>query len=98
MREVSFKFNMESSDNETIKQAVAEGFSLAILSLHTLGLELKTNRACILNVEGFPVLRNWYIALLRDKRLSSAAMAFKEFVLTQARNFIRLPKTRIQTK
>ncbi len=97
-RHVPFKFSMELSDNETIKQAVAEGFSLAIVSLHTLELELKTKRVCVLNVEGFPVLRNWYVAHLSDKRLSPVASAFKEFVLTEARRFIRLPDTGIRKK
>ncbi len=97
-RRVPFKFSMELSDNETIKQAVAEGFSLAIVSLHTLELELKTKRVCVLDVEGFPIIRNWYVAHLREKRLSPVASAFKEFVLTEARRFIRLPDTGIRQK
>ncbi len=98
MRDVPFKFSMELSDNETIKQAVAEGFNLAIVSLHTLELELMTRRVCVLDVKGFPIPRNWYIAHLKDKRLSPVATAFKEFVLMEARRFIRLPETGIRTQ
>jgi len=88
---VPFCFNMELSDNETIKQTVAEGFNLAIVSLHTLELELKTKRVCILNVTGFPIISHWYLAHLREKSLSPVAEAFKEFVLTKASRYIRLP-------
>ncbi|MCB1754101.1 MAG: LysR family transcriptional regulator [Gammaproteobacteria bacterium] len=97
-QDVPFKFSMELSDNETIKQAVAEGFSLAIVSLHTLELELMARRVCVLDVDGFPIIRNWYIAHLKDKRLTPVASAFKEFVLTEAKRFIRLPETGIRTR
>jgi len=89
--DIPFLFNMELSDNETIKQTVAEGFNLAVVSMHTLELELKAQRVCILDVVGFPVINNWYLAHLSEKRLSPVATAFKEFVLTEARRYIREP-------
>lgn len=95
--DVAFKYTMELSDNETIKQAVAEGFDLGIVSLHTLEQELMTGRICVLDVKGFPIPRNWYIAHLKDKRLTPVATAFKEFVLLEASNFIRLPDTGLTT-
>ena len=95
--DVAFRYTMELSDNETIKQAVAEGFDLAIVSLHTLEQELMTGRICVLDVKGFPIPRNWYIAHLKDKSLTPVAAAFKEFVLGEASNFIRLPETGLTT-
>lgn len=77
--------SMEMETNEAIKQAVQAGMGLGVLSLHSIELELETKRLVMLNVEHFPLLRHWFIVHRRNKRLSSAALAFKEFLLTGAR-------------
>jgi DNA-binding transcriptional LysR family regulator len=77
--------SMEMSSNEAIKHAVQAGLGLGILSLQTLELELALKRLVVLKVEGFPILRHWYIVHRADKRLSPAAQAFKAFVLEAAR-------------
>ena len=79
------KSSMEMSSNEAIKQAVQAGLGLGILSLQTLEMELALKRLAVLKVEGFPIMRHWYIVHRADKRLSPAAQAFKEFVLGAAR-------------
>ena len=76
--------SMEMSSNEAIKQAVQAGLGLGILSLQTLEMELALKRLAVLQVEGFPIMRHWYIVHRADKRLSPAAQAFKEFVLKDA--------------
>ena len=76
--------SMEMSSNEAIKQAVQAGLGLGILSLQTLEMELALKRLAVLQVEGFPIMRHWYLVHRADKRLSPAAHAFKEFVLTDA--------------
>lgn len=78
------RISMEMETNEAIKQAVQAGMGLGILSLHSIELELETHRLAILDVEHFPLLRHWFVAHRRNKRLSSAALAFKEFLLTEA--------------
>lgn len=78
--------SMEMETNEAIKQAVQAGMGLGILSLHSIELELETKRLAMLNVEHFPLLRHWFVAHRSNKRLSSAALAFKEFLLTEARS------------
>lgn len=77
--------SMEMSSNEAIKQAVQAGLGLGILSLQTLEMELALKRLAVLQVEGFPIMRHWYVVHRADKRLSPAAQAFKEFVLKEAR-------------
>ena len=77
------QISMEMETNEAIKQAVRAGMGLGILSLHSVELELETKRLSILNVEHFPLLRHWFVAHRSNKRLSSAAMAFKKFLLVQ---------------
>jgi len=88
---VDFSTGIEMTSNEAIKQAVEAGLGLGIVSAHTLELELETQRLKILDVEAFPIQRYWYILQRKGKRLSPAAIAFKQFVLEQAAAFIRLP-------
>jgi len=76
------RISMEMETNEAIKQAVGAGMGLGILSLHSIELELETARLVMLDVEHFPLLRHWFIAHRSNKRLSSAALAFKEFLLS----------------
>ena len=87
---VSFHTGIEMTSNEAIKQAVEAGLGLGIVSIHTLELELETKRLVILDVEDFPVMRHWHIVQRSGKRLSPVAQTFKQFVLEEAEQFIRL--------
>jgi DNA-binding transcriptional LysR family regulator len=71
----------EMSTNEAIKQAVQAGMGLGILSVHTVALELETRRLVVLDVQSFPIRRNWYVVHRKGKRLSTVAQAFKGFLL-----------------
>jgi DNA-binding transcriptional LysR family regulator len=79
---------MEMASNETIKQAVMAGMGLSFLSLHTIGLELETNRLAMLDVRGLPVMRDWHVARLAAKRLSPPAEAFRRFVLDEGKAIV----------
>jgi DNA-binding transcriptional LysR family regulator len=81
---LAIRTSMEMSSNEAIKQAVQAGLGLGILSLQTLELELALKRLVVLNVEGFPIMRHWYVVHRADKRLSPVAREFKAFVLDSA--------------
>jgi DNA-binding transcriptional LysR family regulator len=83
-RGLEIRSSMEMSSNEAIKQAVQAGLGLGILSLQTLEMELSLKRLAVLDVEGFPIMRQWYVVHRADKRLSPAAQAFKDFVLEPA--------------
>jgi DNA-binding transcriptional LysR family regulator len=79
------------SSNEAIKQAVQAGLGLGIVSIHTLELELELKRVAIVNAEGFPILRHWYIVYRKGKRLSPIASEFRNFVINQAKDLWPLP-------
>lgn len=83
---------MEMSRNEAIKHAVMAGLGLGIVSVHTLEMEFTLRRLVALNVEGFPVIKDWYIVHREEKRFSAAAEAFKAFVLEEGNNLIRIPQ------
>lgn len=82
---------MEMSRNEAIKHAVMAGLGLGIVSVHTLEMEFKLKRLVVLNVEGFPILKDWYIVHREGKRFSAAAQAFKEFVSQEGSKLIKIP-------
>jgi DNA-binding transcriptional LysR family regulator len=80
---LALKVSMEMASNETIKQAVIAGMGVSLLSLHIVGLELATRRLAILDVAGLPIVRNWYVVHLAQKRLSPVAEALKGFLLAE---------------
>lgn len=79
---------MEMSSNETIKQAVMAGMGLAFLSLHTIGLEVRSGLMVVLDVEGTPVMRTWNIVRLKSKLMSPAAEAFRYFIIERGEAYL----------
>ena len=82
--EVPLHVSMHMGNNSAIKQGVAAGLGIALISRVALDMELETNRLVILDVEGFPIMRQWRIVHLKDKHLSATALAFKSFLLEHA--------------
>ncbi len=74
---------MSMPSNETIKQAVMAGMGLSFLSLRTVRHELASGRIALIDIEGLPQINHWYISHLSHKKLSPAALAFKEFLVEQ---------------
>ncbi|MEW5754921.1 MAG: LysR family transcriptional regulator [Pseudomonadota bacterium] len=73
------KVRMELGSNEAIKHAVVGGLGIAVLSLHTLVLEGTEGPLDVLDVEGFPIERKWYLVHSKEKALSPIAKAFLDF-------------------
>ena len=74
-------FIMEMSSNEAIKQAVMAGLGVSMVSLHTIGLELRSGLIVAPHVEGLPLMRRWHLVNAAAKMLSPAAEAFRYFIL-----------------
>jgi DNA-binding transcriptional LysR family regulator len=83
------KITMEMSSNETIKQAVMAGMGLSLLSLHTIGLELRAGLLKLPDIEGTPIMRMWNIVRLQAKTLSPAAEAFRYFMIENGEAHLR---------
>jgi DNA-binding transcriptional LysR family regulator len=79
---------MEVSSNETIKQAVMAGMGISFISIHTVALELAVGKLVTLNVTGLPLIRDWFVIHMRDKRLSPIATAFRAFLLEHGATLI----------
>ncbi len=76
---IHFKVRMELGSNEAIKQAIAGGLGLAVLSQNTLG-DPAAEELAVLDVTGFPVRRSWYLVWPRGKQLSVVAATFVDFL------------------
>lgn len=86
---IPLQVSMQVGNNSAIKQGVAAGLGIALISRVALDMELETNRLVILDVEGFPIVRQWRLVHLRDKHLSATAKAFKSFLLQHADRRLR---------
>lgn len=84
-RGLPINFRMELGSNEAIKQAVAGGLGITVLSAHTLALEKSGDELAILDVEGFPIRRQWYVAYSSGKQLSVVARTFLEFLQKESK-------------
>jgi DNA-binding transcriptional LysR family regulator len=74
------RVRMELGSNEAIKHAIYGKLGLSVLSLHTLAQEAESSELAILDVQGFPLERQWYVAHAKGKELSVVASAFIDFL------------------
>jgi LysR family transcriptional regulator, low CO2-responsive transcriptional regulator len=81
--DVPLKVAMEMPSNETIKQAVMAGMGMSFLSLRTVRHELAAGHLALVDITGMPIVGNWYVTHLKQKKLSPAAKAFKGFLIEQ---------------
>jgi DNA-binding transcriptional LysR family regulator len=75
---------LELGSNEAIKEAVAGGLGLGVISAHALHGTSSQQGVSILTTAGFPIASNWYIVHPRAKKLSPIACAFKAHLLEHA--------------
>lgn len=86
---ISVKVRLDLGSNEAIKQAIAGGLGISVLSRHTVGLE-NSSQLTILDVESFPIRRYWYIVYPAGKQLSVVARTFFEYLLDEAQQVARI--------
>jgi len=87
------KVKIQIASNETVKQAVIAGLGLALISAHTIESEVASCRLAVLNVDGLPIVREWYAVHRSDRVLTPAGRAMWNFIMTKGREF--LPKTEL---
>jgi LysR family transcriptional regulator, low CO2-responsive transcriptional regulator len=77
---VPLKIGMVLGHVEAIKQAVAAGLGVSVLSEAAVMREVQYGTLAILHVEHFPIQRRWYIARLTEHILLPSALEFIEFL------------------
>jgi len=76
---------MELGSNEAIKHAIIAGLGISALSLHTLTLDGGAGRLAMLDVEGFPIERTWYLVHPKGRDLSTIAKTFLAYAVDRER-------------
>ncbi len=82
---LSLKVKLDLGSNEAIKQAVAGGLGISVLSKHTLALDGPNSHVAILDVQQFPIRRHWYVMYPAGKQLSAIATAFHDYLLNEGK-------------
>ncbi len=82
------RIGMTTDSNETIKQAVMAGMGIAVISRHTIGLELALGLMRTLSVDGFPVLRSWYVVRRRSMPMMPGHARLQAFLLENGQKVI----------
>jgi DNA-binding transcriptional LysR family regulator len=77
---VPLKVGMVLGHVEAIKQAVAAGLGVSVLSELAVKHEVQYRTLAILDVEQFPIQRRWYIARLAKRPLNASTTEFIEFL------------------
>jgi DNA-binding transcriptional LysR family regulator len=72
---------LELGSNEAIKESVAGGLGISVLSSHALHGHAREHGVCILNVQGFPIQSQWHVVHPKGKKLSPIAAVFKSHLL-----------------
>ena len=72
---------MELRSMGAIKQAVTADLGIAVMPQAAIALELALGRLVVLDVEGFPVRRDWSLVRQANRRPSRAAAALWDFLI-----------------
>lgn len=80
----SLNVKLSLGSNEAIRDLVASGMGLAILSRHVLGENPEQDGLRVIDVTGFPLQQPWSIVHLKRKILSLPAQAFIDELLEHA--------------
>jgi len=75
---------MELGSNEAVREAVAGGLGVAVISVHALAERPASQGVAILDVRGFPIQSQWHIVCPGGKRLSPIAQVFQDHLVAQA--------------
>lgn len=79
---------LELTSNEAVKQAVIAGIGFSIMPLIGIKNELSNGELQIIPVKKFPIKTYWHLIWLKNKKFSSAANAYLNYVKKEKDNII----------
>ncbi|MBK8766162.1 MAG: hypothetical protein IPM01_16695 [Burkholderiaceae bacterium] len=75
---------LELGSNEAIKEAVAGGLGVSVISSHALHGQAAEHGVSVLDVAGFPIESRWHVVRRKGKQLTPIAQVFQEHLLAQS--------------
>ena len=83
---LNFNSDIQINSNEAIVEAVQAGLGIGFVSMHSVNLQLKNKIIRQLDVEPFPILRQWHIVHNAEADLSPIARRFKQYVIDNTKD------------
>lgn len=80
---------LELTSNEAVKQAVIAGLGCSIMPLIGIKNELKNGDLKIIEVEGLPIITNWNLIYLKNKKFSPVAETYLEYIKEEKNRIIK---------
>lgn len=80
---------LELTSNEAVKQAVIAGLGCSIMPLIGIKNELKNGDLKIVEVEGLPIVTNWNLIYLKNKKFSPVAESYFEYIKEEKNRIIK---------
>lgn len=80
--------NITLTSNEAVKQAVLAGLGYSIMPVIGLKNELQNNSLQIIPVNGLPIITDWNLIWLKQKKFAPAATAFLNYLRAEKENII----------
>ncbi len=77
------QLRLELGSNEAVKEAVAGGLGVGVVSRHALHGLQKEHGVSVVDVEGFPLASSWHIVHPAGRKLSPLALAFRQHLLKE---------------
>lgn len=74
---------LELGSNEAIKESVAGGLGIGVISQYALHGHKKEHGVRVIDVDEFPLKSSWHLVHLAAKNLSPIALAFKEHIIRE---------------
>ena len=81
----NLKLRLSLGSNEAIKQAVASGLGLSVVSVHSINPHDSKDDISVLNLPDFPIKSQWHIVILKGKKLLPIATIFHDHLLSAAK-------------
>ena len=74
---------LELGSNEAIKESVAGGLGIGVISQYALHGHQKEHGVRVIDVDEFPLKSSWHLVHLAAKNLSPIALAFKDHIIRE---------------
>jgi len=79
------ELKLELGSNEAIREAVAGGLGVAVISQHALKGQGSGHDVVVLDVQGFPLQSQWHVVHHKGKQLSPIAQIFRDHLLRSSK-------------
>ena len=80
------KKKIELTSNEAVKQAVLAGIGISIMPIIGIRSEIASGKLKIIETKGLPITTKWRLVWLKEKKLSSIAQHFIEYLKKEKDN------------